>query len=88
MKNLITREPVPRVPHRSGLVREPMGPAMRLDWRKVHIAYVNHRCVLDSHPKSSHAKALQAFVKDLPTKPHFLTVDGTLVRGYQVLTVA
>jgi len=65
----------------AGLVDQPMGPAMRMDWRKVHIAYVNHRVVAEGDPKSSHAKAKDLFMDALPMFPNVATVDGTLPPG-------
>lgn len=56
-----------------------MGPAMRMDWRKVHIAYLNHRCVPESDPKSAHSLAREVFLDALPMFPNVSTVDGELV---------
>jgi 6-phosphogluconolactonase len=61
-----------------GLVDQPMGPAMRMDWRKVHIAFVNHRVVPPGAEKCAYTLAKSSFLDALPTQPHVLTVDGSL----------
>jgi len=64
-----------------GLVDQPMGPAMRLDWRKVAICFVNHRLVEEDDPKSALALARRTFIDDLPTPPTVVAVDAAAARA-------